>query len=163
MLRNRVSKKNAISISLVLLVLAAIPLALMSRAALAHPGEERNGQLHVMKECSKFTGTAGSYCTITSSNVPEIKAGSTVYYDQATVDPKAAEGGYITLDSNVVLYAGAGDWAVGRCSLDPTYHGLCTFSGGTGQFTGFHARVDVSPTGGVDFSWEGTYSFGPEH
>jgi hypothetical protein len=39
---------------------------------------------------------------------------------------------------------------------------VCTFSGGTGKFTGFHASVDV--TANDDFSlwyWNGTYSFMP--
>ena len=69
------------------------------------------------------------------------------------------------LDSNVVLYAGSGDWAVGRCTLDlSTTLGLCTFSDGTGDLTGFTARVNVSPVSppdGVDIQWDGTYSFDP--
>lgn len=76
------------------------------------------------------------------------------------MDPAAPEAGYVSLDSNAVLVAGTGDWAVGRCTLDITGNrGLCTFSDGTGQFTGFHARVDVSSTDGLNYSWDGTYSF----
>jgi len=67
------------------------------------------------------------------------------------------------LDSNVVLYVGTGDWAVGRCTLDlGTGLGLCTFSDGTGRLTGFQARVDVTYTGGVNYRWDGAYSFGEE-
>ena len=52
--------------------------------------------------------------------------------------------------------------AFGHCSLDPRRSAVCTFSGGTGKFTWFHASVDVSHS--PDFSiwyWEGTYSLDP--
>jgi hypothetical protein len=111
--------------------------------------------LHVTKECSQDLGRAGDFCTITSSNVAEIKVGSRVYYDQALGIPAGL------LDSNVILDAGNGDRAVGRCTLDlSTGLGLCTFSDGTGQFTGFRARVDVDCRSGC--RWDGTYSFRPE-
>jgi hypothetical protein len=112
----------------------------------------RNGQLHVTKECSQDKGAAGDFCTITSSNLAEIKVGSKVFYDQAAGIPTGL------LDSNVVLDAGQGNRALGRCTLDLTTGlGLCTFSDGTGQFTGFHARVDVDCRSGC--RWDGTYSF----
>src|ERR1700738_3808372 len=142
MLRNRSSKKSVISISLGLLaVLAAMTLPMMPRAA---QRDERRGELHVTKNCSAYTNDSGSVCTITSSNLAEIEVGSKVLYTQAVVGcdigggpyPCLAplptpEGGYISFDSNAVLYVGTGDWAVGRCTLDSTgNHGLCTFSGG---------------------------------
>jgi hypothetical protein len=140
-----------------LVALAAISIALVSRAAQASAGDERNGEIHVLKECSAYTGAAGSFCTITSSNLPEIKVGSKVFYDQVAGIPTGL------LDSSVVLDAGTGDWAVGRCTLDlGTGLGLCTFSDGTGPFTGFHARVNVSYAGGPNYRWDGTYSFSPE-
>jgi hypothetical protein len=115
----------------------------------------KKGQLLVTKNCSEFDGTAGSSCTITSSNIAEITAGAKVFYDQAANTPAGM------LDSNVVLVVSPGNWAVGRCTLElATYKGLCTFSDGTGQLAGFQARVDVSPVGGLDFLWDGTYSFG---
>jgi hypothetical protein len=49
---------------------------------------ERDRDLHVTKECSKYMGAAGSFCTITSSNVAEITVGSEVLYDQAAGTPK---------------------------------------------------------------------------
>jgi hypothetical protein len=68
------------------------------------------------------------------------------------------------LDSNVVLDAGNGDRAVGRCTLDLVSGlGLCTFSDGTGRLAGFHARVDVSALGGKQWAWDGTYRFRSEH
>jgi hypothetical protein len=124
--------------------------------------------LHVTKECSQDTGAAGDFCTITSSNLAAIKKGSKVFYDQAAGIPncsKSSPPGPASglLDSNVVLYVGTGDWAVGRCALDlGTGSGLCTFSDGVGQLTGFEARVDVSYLGGANYAWDGAYSFGEE-
>jgi hypothetical protein len=116
----------------------------------------RKGELHVTKECSQYNGAAGSFCTMTSSNLPQILVGSTIFYDQAAGIPAGL------LDSNVVLDAGAGDRALGRCTLGlSTGLGLCTFSDGTGRFSGFQARVEVSYLGGADWAWDGTYSFTP--
>lgn len=115
----------------------------------------RNGDLHVTKECSQDTGAAGDFCTITSSNIAEMAVGSKVYYDQPAGIPKGL------LDSNVVLDAGSGNRAIGRCTLDLTTGlGRCSFSDGTGQFAGFSARVDVDCTSGCH--WDGTYSFGSQ-
>ena len=105
-----------------------------------------------------YTGQAGSFCVITASNLPESKVGSKVLYDQAAGIPAGM------LDSNVVLDAGNGDRAVGRCTLDLVSGiGLCTFSDGTGRLAGFHARVDVSSLGGRQWAWDGTYRFRSEH
>jgi hypothetical protein len=121
----------------------------------ASASSARSGDLHVTKECSQDHGNAGDFCTITSSNLAEITVGSKVYYDQASGIPKGL------LDSNVVLDAGDGNRAVGRCTLDlTTALGLCTFSDGTGQFTGFSARVDVDCRSGC--TWDGTYHFRPQ-
>src|SRR5262245_52106301 len=118
----------------------------------------RAGRLHVTKECSQYNFGAGGFCTISSSNLAEIPFDSIVFYDQAAGIPTGM------LDSNVVLDAGNGDRAVGRCTLDlSTGLGLCTFSDGTGQLAGFHARVEISPpTDGVNWHWDGTYSFSPQ-
>ena len=136
-----------------LLALVAFTAAVTPQALNA---EGQNGVLHVTKECSAYTGAAGSFCTITSSNLLEIKVGSKIYYDQAAGTPTGM------LDSNIVLVVGTGDWAVGRCTLDGRTHlGLCTISDGTGQLAGFSARVNVSSTDGVNYHWDGTYSFSP--
>ncbi len=165
MLRNPVSKRNLTVMFLgLLLALTAASVVLRPKPALAGGGAERNGHLHVTKECSKYDGTAGSYCTITSSNFSGITGGTLVIYTQAAVGTAAFEASYIALDSNVVLYVASGDWAVGRCTLDGTgNYGVCTFSNGTGELTGFHARVAVAPTdtSGINFSWDGAYSFSP--
>jgi hypothetical protein len=125
----------------------------------ATPSFPRSGELHVTKECSTWAGQAGDVCTITSSNLEEIEVGSTVVYAQA------ANFGTFTLDSDVVLDPpGPGNnTASGHCHLNlVTGIGLCTFSGGTGKFTFFNASVDVSPpSDGVNWHWDGTYSFNP--
>jgi len=113
----------------------------------------RRGKLHVTKECSQYTGAAGDFCTITSSNLAAIAVGSKIFYDQQAGIPT----GFV--DSNVVLDAGNGNKAVGRCTLDlMTNLALCTFSDGTGTLRGFHARVDGSGTF-AEYHWDGTYTF----
>jgi hypothetical protein len=157
----RLNVKN-ISFALVPFVsVAALALSLSKGVTSASASNAQNGQLHVTKQCSQpqYTGAAGQFCTITSSNLDEIKVGSRVYYDQNANIPAGM------LDSNVVLDAGQGNRAVGRCTLDlVTGVGLCTFSDGIGQFAGFQARVDVSPptaTDPINWHWDGTYSFRP--
>ncbi|HEY7185470.1 MAG TPA: hypothetical protein VH436_02920 [Vicinamibacterales bacterium] len=134
----------------------ALTLALSTGTASVSAFGERDRPLHVTKECTQYTGAAGSFCTITSSNLGRIKVGSRVYYDQPAGIPAGM------LDSNVVLDAGNGNRAVGRCTLDAaTGLGICTFSDGIGKFAGFNARVQVSPPSSAedDWHWEGTYSF----
>lgn len=119
---------------------------------------DNSADLHVTKDCSAYTGAAGAYCTIKTSNLAVIKVGSKVFYQQAAGVPPGL------LDSDVVLDAGSGNRAFGHCTVDSTTNlGLCTFSDGTGQFTGFRARVDVSPFPDlVNYHWDGTYSFSPQ-
>jgi hypothetical protein len=59
-------------------------------------------------DCSAYTGDAGDFCILESSNLDEIKVGSKQFMDQAAGTPAGM------LDSNVVFDAGT-DWAVGRC------------------------------------------------
>jgi hypothetical protein len=112
----------------------------------------RSGDLHVTKECSEYKGLAGDFCTITSSNLEEIEGGSKVVYADAAGDG--------SLDTDVVLDAGSGNTAAGHVELDlAAGKGVATFSGGTGKFTGFQARADVSADADGLWHWEGTYSF----
>ena len=114
----------------------------------------RSGDLHVTKECSAYKGLAGDICTITSSNLEEIEVGSKVVYAQAA--------GAGSLDTDIVLDAGDGNTGAGHVVLDlGAGSGVATFSGGTGKFSGFEARVDVSADAAGLWHWEGTYSFSP--
>ena len=131
----------------------------------------RSGDLHVTKECSAYTGAAGDFCTITSSNVKAIEKGSRVIYARAA--------GATGLDTDVVLDTpGPGNnRAFGHCAEAPgpaarerlwrraldsaTGTGLCTFHGGTGKFNQLEARAAVSYLGGFDWAWDGTFSFDP--
>jgi hypothetical protein len=114
----------------------------------------RYGNLHVVKECRAFTGAAGDYCTVTSSNIPAIKVGSKIVYGQAA--------GATALNSDIVLTSGAGNRAIGHCYLGfADGLGLCTIAGGTGAFAGFEASVTVTANSTVTkgWNWDGTYSF----
>ena len=114
----------------------------------------RSGDLHVIKECSGYTGGPGSYCTITSSNVKGIEVGSKILYLQPA-QLFTPSGSDVVLD----LPGPGNNKAFGNCSLAV---GVCTFSGGTGKFTTFRASVDVFPNADASFwYWEGTYSFDP--
>ena len=61
---------------------AALTCALSTGVTTISAASERTRPLHVTKECSRYTGKAGSFCTITSSNLGRIRVGSRVYYDQ---------------------------------------------------------------------------------
>lgn len=133
------------------LLLAASFAAVTLGAASSSESSVRHGTLHVTKDCLGYTGEAGSFCTITSSNLPAVSVGSKVFYFQPLVVSTGL------LDSNVVLDAGNGNRAIGRCTLDlATNLALCTFSDGTGELAGFHARVNGSGTF-ASYHWDGTY------
>jgi hypothetical protein len=177
MLRNLFSsKRSVILISLGLLVLAALAAMtppLVPGAAKVDKGDERRGYLHATKECPApdYTGAAGGFCTIASSDLAKIPFSTTVFYDQAAGPPLGSGVPTGFLDSNVLLWVGTLDWAVGRCTVDfsayptpyttPVPVGLCTFTDGTGPLTGFQARLVVSYTGGTSYTWDGPYSFSP--
>jgi len=119
---------------------------------------QRSGALHVTKECSQYTAKAGSFCTITSSNLKAITYGSKVVYERGAVGA--------SVDTDIILYAaGRGNnTAFGHAVVNlGTGTGVVTFSGGTGKFKGFHARVDVTPLGRPNFAWNGTYWFSNEN
>ena len=136
---------------------AALTPALSIGVVSVSASAERTGRLHVTKECSEYFGPAGDWCTVTVSNLSRLPAGSRILYSQAIGIPAGL------LDSNVVLDAGGGSRAVGRCTLDlATNLGLCTFSDGTGELAGFQARVDVTCTeDGIVCDLDGTYRFTP--
>lgn len=139
-----------------LMVAGVVGLTLSLAPASALASSARSGRLHIIKECSENTGLPGAFCTITFSNLAAIPVGSKVFYDLAGHTVPGV------FDSDVVLDAGNGNRAVGRCTLDGvTAVGICTFSDGMGALAGFHARVDVIPATAdlVNYDWRGTYGF----
>ncbi len=113
----------------------------------------RSGTFHVTKECSEYTGLAGSFCTITSSNLKQIGIGSRVVY--------ATAAGATSANTDITLYAqGRGNSAFGHVVLDfVTGTGTVTFWGGTGKLSGFEAHANISYLGGPNWVWDGTYRF----
>ncbi|MGZ4391588.1 MAG: hypothetical protein ACXVRK_05635, partial [Gaiellaceae bacterium] len=66
-----------------LLVVAAIlSLTALALASSVWASSPRSGALSVTKECSGYTGFAGSFCTITSSSLAAIPVGSRINYLQ---------------------------------------------------------------------------------
>ena len=139
-------KAMATRSTLALMLVAALSTGMASVSA----ASERKGQFHATKECTEYTFLPGGFCSFTSANL----AGAKIFYDQAPGVPPNM------LDSNVILDAGHGNRAIGRCTLDlVTNRGLCTFSDGTGEFIGVEARVDVFCPDGIHCTWDGTFNF----
>jgi hypothetical protein len=135
------------------LVLVAAFVVMALGAVPASASSVRHGKFHLTKNCTGYTGKAGSFCIVTASSLPEIVVGSKVFYFQSIIPSTGL------LDSNVVLDAGEGNRAVGHCTLDlATNLALCTFSDGTGALWGFNARVKGSGTT-ANYHWHGTYTF----
>jgi hypothetical protein len=147
-------------------ILASVVLTACSdRAATAPPrtidapavvSQSQTGSLHMIADCSQYTGLAGSFCTIVASNLVEGGAGSRAVY--------ASAAGVTSGLSDVALDPpGPGNNAAfGHCSPGPaTSLNQCTFSNGTGNLTGFRANVVVTHAGGDIYYWDGTYSFTP--
>ena len=91
--------------------------------------------LQVTKECSNYDFTAGSTCTITSSNISALRPGSTIIYRSALGDPTPG-----VLDSDLVIDGPGRNDVFGHVVLDgATLTGVVTLSGGTGKFAQFQA------------------------
>lgn len=108
--------------------------------------------LHLVKDCSTYTGETPTYCTITVSDLTLIPPGTKVWY----------KGPILTnsyfLSSEVTLDAGHGDAASGYCIFEAkTSVGLCTFWKGTGRLTGFTTVVDVTIDAAGLWNWDGEY------
>ncbi len=122
-----------------------------SRGGQVDLANQRSGALHVTKDCTDNKGLADQHCTITSSNIKALTAGSRVVYLQAA--------GTSSLDSDIVIVVGPGNFAIGHVTLDfATKTGELTISGGIGKFSSFHAKADVSYLDGNNWAWDGKYS-----
>ena len=116
----------------------------------------RSGDLHFTKECSEFHRRAGEFCTITSSNLKEIPVGTRVYY--------LSDASLAGAETDVILDPpGPGNnTASGHVILSfTTLTGQVSLDGGTGKFSGIHARAVVTHLTGVNWAWNGSYSYSP--
>jgi hypothetical protein len=102
--------------------------------------------IHLVKDCSAFTGEIPSYCTISGSDYGPIPVGAKVnYLGPQLINPRF-------LSSDVFIDDLRGSTATGYCSFDPRpteQRGLCTFWEGTGALAGFTAVfvVTIDATG----------------
>lgn len=113
----------------------------------------RTGTLHLTKECSEYTGQAGSFCTVASSNFDAIPIGSKVVYAQAMT----TAGG---LDTDIVVNTPSGERVNGHVLLDgATQTGTVRLTGGTGQLTNLSADLVVALLTAPTYRWEGPYSY----
>ena len=145
----------AVKVGLAAVGLVALVVGSSSALAGASP---RSGDLVVAKECSGFINNP-PYCTIKSSNLAAIPEDSRiVYLDPAGLGTTA--GGDVVLDPPKP----GNNTAFGTCFLGGNPM-RCEFSGGTGEFTWFHASVVVTVTdqgkSNELWHWAGTYSFTP--
>jgi hypothetical protein len=140
------------------LLMLVAGVALLAPLTALSASSPRSGELHVTKECSHYTGAAGSFCTITSSNLNAIRSGSRVVYASAV---GASTPG--VLDSDLVIDGPGNNTAYGHVVLDlSTDSGIVTFSGGTGEFTHFRAGPIVVLCPSLpNCSWDGPYSLSP--
>ena len=98
------------------MIAAAVLLGALAAVALVVPlaaQQGRNGQLHIVKDCAAESGIPGSdFCTIVTSNLPELPAGTQIYYD--LIAALTAGPGYF--DQNIFVFVNTSQWAVGRCT-----------------------------------------------
>ena len=150
------ARRIGLSTSVVVMLAALAALAFSVAAANSESLTRRQAKpFHATKDCSGYSGKAGAYCTIRSSNVKAIKVGAKIIYFQA--DTKTGT------DSDIVIYVGPGTIATGHCRIpEGATVGLCTISDGTGALAGFHMRARVTSDHKVPnlWHWDGTYGFG---
>ena len=141
-----------------MLVAVTFALVLAVPALAAAP---RSGILHLTKECSQYTGEAGSFCTITSSNLKAIPVGTR----DVGLGAVGTDG---SVDFDIVFETRGANAAFGHATIcGPCEVGTVTFDGGTGEFKKFHANLVLyCPIGGIandgrvdDCRLDGPYSF----
>jgi hypothetical protein len=113
---------------------------------------ERNGTMQLVKSCNTYAGVPGNFCWISQSDLREIPVnttgtadGSANYYTQPFPISPTNTTMQGLIDSNVILDAGDGNRAIGRCTFDVTTNtGVCNYTDGTGTLAGFSARLEVT-------------------
>jgi hypothetical protein len=120
---------------------AATPIGSPASPAATMPVDANATSIHLVKDCSTFTGQIPSHCSISSSDYDPIPVGAKVNY----LGPLLTNPHF--LSSNVTIDDARGNTATGFCTFDarPTEdRGLCTFWQGTGALAGFTAIFKVS-------------------
>jgi len=121
------------------------------------PDDAGARSIHLIKDCSKFTGEIPSYCTISSSDYGPIPVGAKVnYLGPLLINPHF-------LSSNVFIDDGRGDTATGYCIFDgrpAESTGHCAFSEGKGALADFTAIFVVTIDATGEWHLDGE-SYGP--
>ena len=147
---------------LLVLVAAVVAAVSVSVGVAASAPWHRSGILHVTKECSQYTGEAGSFCTVTSSNLKAIPVGTR----DVGLGAVGTDG---SVDFDIVFETRGANAAFGHATICGTCEvGTVTFDGGTGEFKKFHANLVLyCPIGGIahdgrvdDCRLDGPYRFG---
>jgi hypothetical protein len=129
-----------------------VPLLAIAAGLLPLSAFAGSGTLHVVKECSEYTGAAGAFCTITESNLGSLPAGSKVVYADAALPDNG-------LDTDIEITTPGGDMVRGHVVLDgKTETGTVVLSGGTGALAALTADLKVAPMEAPKYSWDGAYS-----
>jgi hypothetical protein len=169
MLRSPVSKRNVISISLVLLALAAMSLALKPRAAKANDDAPFNGTLTVQAEiiptiggcapgdvnCTTCVGNSSFY--VEAQGIGDTSLGTMFGEVLKCFNPTGGSfgtyAGTLTTtapngkDSLTWAYSGQNDNAGDFYGFGP-FSGTLTVTGGTGKFVGASGSATFTAVGG---------------
>jgi hypothetical protein len=144
------NKPNAFLHASIQILAAATAFWGVAQPALAADGSPL--PLSIAKECSKFTGHAGDFCTITQSSLAAIPVGAKVIYFGPVLGPPI-------LASTVLIDAGGGNTAMGSCNVEQTtWTGTCAFWAGSGSLQGFEGLVKLTVDKTGLFHWDGAYS-----
>lgn len=133
---------------------ATAPNAKLASVAASADRESRSGYLHAVKNCEGYAGLPGQSCTLTSTNLKQIPAGTKVIYASSPA------GG--VLDSDITLNppGESASVAFGHVSLNIVAKtGTAWITGGTGRFKHFRATVAIAYVSGRNWTWDGPYTY----
>ena len=89
LIRRSTSKANRPRVRLAtgVVLLAALGLY-VSAASSQNQAPRKTKAFHATKDCSGYSGLVGAFCTIRTSNVKALKAGSKIFYFSRPVRPR---------------------------------------------------------------------------
>jgi len=140
------------------LVAAAAIILAVSGCTAASPAADAHKAFQLDKTCVAIGGGGAIACTIVSSDLDAIPAGTLISYTDVGVGS--------TMQKNATFTTAKGS-ASGFCDFNHDGKPLaaqCTFLSGTGALKGFHLVADVTVTDknspDAVWHWAGTYWFG---